>query len=153
MPHPGMARVPDRDAGNRACGPGGSEVLRVAFKDLESIAALVLALEGDLIAGAADRLAVLVLVGILEADPLAFERPLALGDRAAFHKGERAALAVLLEALLPIDLAGHRIADERQPGLGTGHRLVGCRRGGGGLAARGANAAGRARPGGGILDP
>src|SRR5215204_7309453 len=71
-----------------------SEVLRVAREHLEPIAALVLALEGDLVAGAADRLAVLVLVGILEADPLALERPLALGDLAAFHQGQGAVLAV-----------------------------------------------------------
>src|SRR5512144_1896935 len=71
-----------------------SEVLRVALQDLELIAALVLALEDDLVASAADRLAVLVLVGILEADLLALERPLALGDLAAFHQGQRAVLAV-----------------------------------------------------------
>src|SRR5215210_928946 len=82
-----------------------SEVLRVALKHLEPIAALVLALEGDFVAGAADRLAVLVLVGILEADPLALERRLALGDRAAFQQGQRAVLAVVLEDHLAIDLA------------------------------------------------
>src|SRR5215218_2509928 len=125
-----------------------SEVLRVALEDLEPIAALVLALEGDLVAGAADRLAVLVFVGILEADPLALERPLALGDRAAFQQAERAVLAVVLEDHLAIDLAGHRVADQRQPRLGAGHRLVGRRRGGGGSA----NAAGRAGPRAGILD-
>src|SRR5882672_11844670 len=92
-----------------------SEVLRVALEHLEPIAALVLALEDDLVAGAADRLAVLVLVGILEADPLALERPLALGDLAALEQRERAVLAVVLEDHLAIDLAGDGVADDRQP--------------------------------------
>src|SRR6185295_3693059 len=134
-------------------GPEDSEVLRVALEDLELVAALVLALEGDLVAGAADGLAVLVLVGILEADPLALERPLALGDLAVFQQAERAVLAVVLEDHLAIDLAGHRVADQRQPGFGAGHRLGGRRRGSrGSLASRGAGAAGRAGPRAGILD-
>src|SRR5690348_5993934 len=122
-----------------------SEVLRVALEDLELVAALVLALEGDLVAGAADRLAVLVLVGILEADPLALERPLALGDLAVFQQAERAVLAVVLEDHLALDLARHRVADQGQPGLGAGHRLVGRRWGSRcSLAARlAADAAGR----------
>src|ERR1041384_8188571 len=76
-------RPAERDS---AIPPEDSEVLRVALEDLELVAALVLALEGDLVAGAADRLAVLVLVGILEADPLTLERPLALGDLAVFQQ-------------------------------------------------------------------
>src|SRR5215208_5275206 len=97
------------EAGLESRGPEDSEALRIALEDLEPIAALVLALEGDLVAGAADRLAVLVLVRILEADPLALERPLALGDCAAFQQAERSVLAVVLEDHLAIDLAGHRV--------------------------------------------
>src|SRR6266851_1622359 len=108
-----------------------SEVLWIAWQQGQAKAFALAAAECDLLSGAAHGEAVLVLVGIFEADFLTFDRPLALGKVAALLQGERAVLAVELEENIAVDLAGERVADDRQPGFAARQSLgiAGRRRG------------------------
>src|ERR1700682_1772490 len=116
--------------GIKPCGVR-SEVLWIAWQQRQAKAFALAATECDLLSGAAHGEAVLVLVGIFEADFLTFDRPLALGEVAALLQGERAVLAVELEENLAVDLAGERVADNRQPGFAArqGLGIAGRRRG------------------------
>src|SRR5258708_14668666 len=104
------------------------EVLWIAWQQGEAKAFALATAQRDRFANPAHGEAVLVLVGIFEADFLALDRPLALGKVAPLHQGERAVLAVELEENIAIDLAGERVADDRQPGFAArqGLGIAGC---------------------------
>src|ERR1700730_803819 len=108
-----------------------SEVLWIAWEQGQAKAFALAAAECDRLSAPAHGEAVLVLVGIFEADLFALDRPLALGKVAALHQGERAVLAVELEENIAVDLAGERVADDRQPGFAArqGLGIAGRRRG------------------------
>src|SRR5882757_8977738 len=134
------------------------EVLWIAWHQGEAKAFALATAQRDRLANPAHGEAVLVLVGIFQADLLALDRPLALGKVAPLHQGERAVLAVELEENITVDLAGERVADDRQPGfaarqgLGIACRCRGRRRSLGRRGGAGAGAAGRTGARAGVVD-
>src|SRR4030088_317492 len=105
------------------------EVLWIAWQQGEAKAFALATAQRVRLANPAHGEAVLALVGIFEADFLALDRPLALGKVAPLHQGERAVLAVELEENITVDLAGERVADDRQPGFPARQGLgIACRR-------------------------
>src|SRR5258707_9443407 len=93
------------------------EVLWIAWQQGEAKAFALAAAQRVRLSGPAHGEAVLVLVGILVADFLALDRPLALGKVAPLHQGERAVLPVQLAENITDDLAGELVADNRHPGF------------------------------------
>src|SRR5260370_26031488 len=106
-----------------------SKILRVARQQRHLVGLALGVGQRDLVAGALDGVAGLVVALVLGAELLALDRPLTLGLVAAVEEDGRAFLVVELVGHVAVVLAGERTADQRHAGLGTRQRLgVGPRR-------------------------
>src|SRR5262249_33966218 len=105
-------------------GKTASEVLRIARQHLELVGIALRVGERDLIAGPLDAVAILVLALVLGADLLALDRPLALGLLAVVEEHRGAVLVEELPGHGLVVLAGERVADDRQGGLGALRGLI-----------------------------
>src|SRR5260370_7969599 len=101
-----------------------SKILRVARQQRHLVGLALGVGQRDLVAGAFDRVAVLVLALVLGAELLALDRPLALGLVAAIEEGRGAVLVVELVGHLAVVLAGQRVADQRHAAFGAAHPLA-----------------------------